>query len=376
MAVTEAFARGTGTFAPYTGIFARYAARRFVGAVVAVFLGIFGLVVLIDYIELTRRSSGVPNLSAWTVAATSLYRVPQVTERLLPFSVLIGAMVSYLNLSRRNELVIARAAGMSAWQFVAPAVLSAFVIGILATTVYNPVAATLGEQSKRLEESIFGPRSGSGQSASFWLRQRSRDGLSILNATSSREQGAQLAGVTAFEFDAAGKFTGRVEAESARLEPGRWRLDNARIYSPSAPPRELASYFLSTNLTTEQVRESLATPETVAFWQLPDYIDLAERAGLAAAGYRLQYQLLLAKPFLLAAMVLLAAAVSLRFFRFGGVQKMVLSGVAAGFLLYVLSKVTEDLSKASLIYPVTAAWLPVCIGALTGVLALLFQEDG
>jgi lipopolysaccharide export system permease protein len=90
----------------------------------------------------------------------------------------------------------------------------------------------------------------------------------------------------------------------------------------------------------------------------------------------LQLQKLLARPFLLAAMVLLAAAVSLRFFRFGGVQKMVLSGVAAGFLLYVLSKVTEDLSKAELMHPVAAAWLPVLVGGVTGFIALLYQEDG
>ena len=55
------------------------------------------------------------------VAKTSFFRVPQLTERLLPFSVLVGAMACYLALSRRNELVVARAAGMSAWQFVAPA---------------------------------------------------------------------------------------------------------------------------------------------------------------------------------------------------------------------------------------------------------------
>jgi lipopolysaccharide export system permease protein len=75
-------------------------------------------------------------------------------------------------------------------------------------------------------------------------------------------------------------------------------------------------------------------------------------------------------------MVLLAAAVSLRFFRFGGVQKMILSGVSAGFLLYVLSKVTDDLSKAELMHPMAAAWLPVVVGGLTGLVALLYQEDG
>jgi lipopolysaccharide export system permease protein len=55
---------------------------------------------------------------------------------------------------------------------------------------------------------------------------------------------------------------------------------------------------------------------------------------------------------------------------------MVLSGVASGFLLYVLSKMTDDLSKAELMHPVIAAWLPVIVGGLTGLLALLYQEDG
>ena len=140
--------------------------------------------------------------------------------------------------------------------------------------------------------------------------------------------------------------------------------------------RELASYSLPTNLSREQVRESFATPETVSFWDLPLYIETAEQAGLGAAGYRLQYQLLLARPLLLVAMVMLAASVSLRFFRFGGVSAMVLSGVAAGFFLYVLSKITEDLSKAELMHPIAAAWLPVAIGGLTGFVVLLHQEDG
>jgi lipopolysaccharide export system permease protein len=124
------------------------------------------------------------------------------------------------------------------------------------------------------------------------------------------------------------------------------------------------------------VRENFATAETVPFWQLPLYIELAEQAGLGAASYRLQYQKLLAQPFLLAGMVLLASAFSLRFFRFGGVPKMVLAGVGSGFLVYVLSKVTEDLSKAELMPSMAAAWLPVLIAGLTGLIALLYQEDG
>ena len=98
--------------------------------------------------------------------------------------------------------------------------------------------------------------------------------------------------------------------------------------------------------------------------------------GLAAAGYRLQFQKLLARPFLLGAVVFLAAAVSLRFFRFGGIQKMILSGVLGGFLLYVLSKVTDDMTTAGLMNPVAAAWFGVSAAGVVGVTALLYQEDG
>jgi lipopolysaccharide export system permease protein len=362
---------------PFT--LARYFAWRFLGATIAVFGGVFVLVVLIDYVELTRRTADIPNVSPWIVAQTSLFRVPQVTERMLPFSVLVGAMSCYLNLSRRLELVVARAAGMSAWQFVAPALVVSLLLGIAVMMAYNPLSAVLRERSKRLEAEMFGERpSGLVQvSGGFWVRQRSVDGRqAIINATSSREQGARLDGVSIFTYDPSGHFEERIEARSATLEPGHWRLEQVRIYTTSAPPRDLESYLLSTTLTSEQVRESFATPETVSFWQLPLYINRAEQAGLGAAGYRLQYQLLLARPFLLASMVLLAASVSLRFFRFGGVPKMVLSGAGAGFLLYILSKVTEDLSKAELMHPGAAAWVPVLFGTVTGFVVLLYQEDG
>jgi len=360
------------------GTLARYFGLRFLTAVLVVFVGIFALVTLVDYIEMMRRAGDIPNVSAVLVAKTSFYRVPQVVERILPFCILIGAMSCYLNLSRRLELVVARSAGLSAWQFVAPALLVAFVLGLAATAIYNPVSAILQERSKRFEAELFGHTASalSRSGGTFWVGQRTDEGQAIINAVSSRDQGINLNGVSVFTFDTEGRFKQRIEARAAVLEPGVWVLRDARVYALAVLPVKQSEFRLKTSLTPEQVRESFATPETVPFWELPQYIQIAEHAGLVAAGYKLQFQKLLARPFLLAAMVLLAAAVSLRFFRFGGVQKMVLSGVAAGFLLYVLSKVTEDLSKAELMHPVAAAWLPVLAGGVTGFIALLYQEDG
>jgi lipopolysaccharide export system permease protein len=361
-----------------TNTLGRYFAGRFVISALGVFASIFVLLVLVDYIEMVRKTSGLVSVSAVMVAETSLFRVPQLLEKMMPFCVLIGAMTCYLALSRRLELVVARAAGVSAWQFIAPALASAILLGILATVAYNPMSANLREISKQMEAELFGSAPGGGiQDASgFWINQVNADGSVIINAARSEQQGVRLTGLTLFRFDTANQFKERIEAREATLEDGFWLFKTLRRYSLDSPPVDQDRFELATSLTPAQVRNSFSTPETVSFWQLPSYIRSSESSGFATAGYRLQYHKLLAQPFLLAAMVMLAASVSLRFFRMGGVQKMVLSGVGAGFLLYVLSKVTEDLSKAELMHPIAAAWLPVFVGGLTGFLALLYQEDG
>jgi lipopolysaccharide export system permease protein len=361
-----------------TNTLGRYFAGRFVISALGVFASIFLLLVLVDYIEMVRKTSGLASASAVMVAETSLFRVPQLLEKMMPFCVLIGAMTCYLALSRRLELVVARAAGVSAWQFIAPALASAILLGAMATIAYNPMSANLREESKRMEAELFGSAPGGGvqDAAGFWINQINPDGQVIINAARSEQQGVRLTGLTLFRFDTDAHFKERIEAREATLEDGYWLFKTVRRYTLDAPPVDQDSFRLATTLTPAQVRNSFSTPETVSFWQLPDYIRSSESSGFASAGYRLQYHKLLAQPFLLAAMVMLAASVSLRFFRFGGVQKMVLSGVGAGFLLYVLSKVTEDLSKAELMHPIAAAWLPVLVGGLTGFLALLYQEDG
>src|ERR1700743_3099215 len=145
-----------------TNTLGRYFAGRFVIAALGVFASIFLLLVLVDYIEMVRKTSVVATASAVMVAETSLFRVPQLLEKLMPFCMLIGAMTCYLALSRRLELVIARAAGVSAWQFIAPALVAAIILGVLATIAYNPMSANLRELSKRMEAELFGGSGGGG----------------------------------------------------------------------------------------------------------------------------------------------------------------------------------------------------------------------
>src|SRR4029077_12542232 len=81
-----------------TNTLGRYFAGRFVVSAVGVFASIFLLLVLVDYIEMVRKTSGLASAPPIMVAETSLFRVPQLLEKMMPFCVLIGAMTCYLAL--------------------------------------------------------------------------------------------------------------------------------------------------------------------------------------------------------------------------------------------------------------------------------------
>lgn len=356
----------------------RYFAFRFLSAILGLFLFAAVLLFLFDFLELVRRGGDREGFSVAQVALISLLRVPVMLEQVLPFATLFGAILAFVTLSRRLELVIARAAGMSIWQFSAPALLVALGLGTVAVLAYNPLAVTLKERSDELSVDLFGGEQKVllQTSDNAWLRQDGLDGETVLHTSQSTEQGLHLHGVTVFAFDEAGAFRERIEAREARLGDGAWHLTDVVVYTADEDPMEFESYLVSTYLGPLEVRQSIASPESVSFWDLPRLIELAQRAGLPAYRYTLQYETLVARPLLLAAMVLIAAAVSLRVSRFGGLGKMILGGISAGFVLYVLTELAKDLGGAGIVSPVVAAWSPGIVAILMGFTILLHQEDG
>lgn len=355
-----------------------YFARRFFSSVAMIFFSCVALIMLVDFLEMTRRTADRDEVTSLVVGLLTVYRTPAFTEQLLPFAVLFGAIATFVTLSRKLELVVARAIGLSAWQFIFPAVFVAFLIGVVSTTLFNPVSAEFKERANRMEGEIFNTTAGlmAQGKAGFWVRQQSVDGQAIIQAGSSQQGGRELVGVTMFEFDRKDRLVQRIEARSAVLEDGFWRLQDVRLLVPGFEQQTYSVYLVATNLDPSQVQESLISPDTVSFWQLPAAIESAEQQGFGASRYRLQLQSLLARPFLLVAMVLIAAVVGLRVFRFGGVGQTILGGVVAGFLLYLGTKLAEDLGEAGVVHPVAAAWFPAVAGIFLGILVLLHREDG
>jgi lipopolysaccharide export system permease protein len=352
-----------------------YFSRQFVKTIFLVFATVFTLVYTLDFVELMRRAGDAPAATTGAIAQLALFRTPAIAEQVMPFAVLFGSMAALLQLSRKLELVVARAAGISAWQFLQPGLLIALLLGIGSVTVYNPVSAILKQRGSALETQIFS-RAVQPREKPIWIRQRSQDGQAILRGDGSDADTATLFGVTVYAFDQAGVFTHRVEAKEATLHEGFWELKDARILSATEEPETHDRYLIASNLEPSQVRQSFIEPDAVPFWDLKGTIDRMERADINTTAYQLHYDILLARPLLFIAMVFVAASVSLRFFRFGGVAMMVLGGVAAGFVLYVATELMAELGASGIISSLVAAWFPAVVGSLLGTLALLHQEDG
>jgi lipopolysaccharide export system permease protein len=364
---------------PFAAVVDRYLAMRFLTAISVVFFTCAGLIVLVDFVEMLRRTGDMPNATLGRVLGLVLLRMPTFTEILFPFAVLFGTMAALLRLSQKLELVVVRAAGMSVWQFLLPGLFVALSIGAFATFVYNPLAAATRETADRIEAEFFGARGLSAVHATAtgaWLRQDGIDGQFIMNARTTLEQGLDLRAVVVHTFNRSGEFAARIDAGRAILRDGHWRLTDVVVTMPGQEPEQYGTYVIATNLTPDQVKESLASVETISFYDLPRYIQLSEQAGLPAIRLRLQYQTLLARPWLMAAMVFIAATVSLRLFRLGNVFPMIVGGVAAGFLLYLGMEIARQFGRTGVVSDIWAAWTPVVVATLMGITILLFQEDG
>lgn len=355
-----------------------YLSRTFLRWIGGFFLLGSAIIFLADAVELVRRASGRGTFDAGDAVLASLLKVPSLTEEFLPFAVLFGAIAAFLALNRRLELAVLRGAGISAWQFTVPALVVAALVGAVATAAYNPLSALARERSDALSATLLGQEATllTGGARSIWFRQEGATGGSIMHAAAAGTDGTTLTQVEAILFDAHGRFAGRLEAREAALVDGAWRLVFVRSYDADGNRTDIAAARVPTSLTPAEVREAVARPDAISFWQLPGAVALADRAGLPTHRYALQYQVLLARPLLLAAMVLIAAAVSLRLVRLGGVTRAVVGGVAAGFALYIASAVAADLGETGTVPPVLAAWLPGVAAALFGVSALLRNEDG
>jgi lipopolysaccharide export system permease protein len=366
----------------------RYLGRQFLLAILLTLALMVVLLGMIELLELVRRVASAPNpVPLGIVLELMLLKLPTDAEKIYPFAFMIGGMIALARLTRSSELVVARAAGVSVWQFLMPGILVALALGVLFVTVVNPIAAGTIARYDRLEGKYISGTSSlmSVLPSGLWLRQAGEKGISfdgvaadeyIIHATRIDQTSFVLESVTIFLFDNSHHFLGRIDAPSAQLADNQWRISNAVLASPTTRPKTIVNYTMPTHLTISQIQDSFSAPETFSFWQLPGFIAVLEKAGFSALQHKLHFHSLTALPLLLAGMTMLAAVFSLRSPRRGRTGILIVVGVVAGFLIYFMTNIIYAFGASGSLPIVLAAWAPTLIVVMISGAALLHLEDG
>lgn len=364
-----------------TATLSRYLAKTYFLNMVFLLLVLLGIIYLFDMVELIRRASKRDDIPFSLVLQMGLLKLPEVGQQLFPFAILFSAMFTFWQLTRRYELIVARSAGFSVWQFLAPVIGVAMAVGILHITIINPIGALLIGKFSQMEDKYL--NSNASQIAFFeeglWLRQNLDDKgeYAILHAPRIDQNSWTLQKVMLLEFDSDDNYKLRLDADSAVLQNGEWIFRDVLLHEAgNTAPQKLERYVLPTVLTLREIEDSFASPETMSFWGLPGYIKTLEATGFDATRLRVHYQNLWAQPLLFAAMVLLAACVSMRPPRQRGTFALITLGIIIGFMTFFLSSFLQALGTSHQIPVLLAAWSPALICFLLGLTVLINLEDG
>jgi len=358
-----------------------YLARRFLssfGLVLAVFLGIL---LLVDMVEQLRWFADAPVGIAEALRLAAL-NLPSGIYTILPLVVILATLAMFVALARTSELIVARAAGRSALRLLLAPVLTAFVIGLVAVAVLNPIVAATSQQYDVVSDRL---RGGDGSILSIsreglWLREAGPEGgQRVIRATRATGDGTRLAGVSFLIFVSNGPAA-RIEAARADLEPGAWVLHDVKEWDLTAPNPERAAtrtdtLRLASSLTQARLRESFGAPSSIPIWELPAFIDRLDEAGFSARQHRVWFQMELALPLFLATMVLIGAGFTMRHVRAGRFGTMVLGALLAGFGIFFLRNFAQVLGESGQLPVSLAAWAPPVAGALLSFAFLLHRED-
>jgi lipopolysaccharide export system permease protein len=366
----------------------RYISRNFTVNCVSLIGILLCVIYVFDVVELMRRASKVEGVPFESILALGLLKLPEAGQVMLPFAVMFAAIYTCWRLTKTQEIVVMRAAGLSAWQFLAPMVVSAALLGVFTTAAVNPISAVLLGRYDQREAEVLQTDASQLTIArtGIWLRQPlslsadtdgggPRGGYALIRAESFDESEWRLGNVTVFAFDGDDQFIERLESPVAYLRDGYWEFRDASQYRSDGGSRFEVKH-IATSLTASKIEESFSAPETVSFWQIPEYVNIMEETGFPTTRLEIHFQSLLAKPLLFAALIMMAATFSLRPPRFGGTGMLIALGVLAGFFIFFVESMLQAFGLSQKIPVFMAAWTPALLALLLGVAALLHTEDG
>jgi len=360
------------TFFPSRQI-ALYLARLFLTRALAV-LG--GLVVILMTLDLLGNSSqilahpGNGDAELWRYV---FLRLPQLVTRFLPFSVLLGTLITLASLNQHSEIITMKAAGISAHQIIAPLVVAGLALGIV-NFVFNERITTRATAALNAWEAVdYGHIPPATRvHANVWV-QRGDDLILARRVSGAGE--VRLDGVTIYDRNG-GTLHRIIDAEWGHWVDGRLVLSGVREFNVDAGRvARAATLDLGTPITAAQFTLASADADEQDFLRLRQSIADLEAAGRPSASLRAGMWHKISGPLSTVLMPLLAAVAAFGLARSGQLFVRVVIGMALGFAYFVADNFALAMGNLGAYPPFLAAWGPFLLFLLVGEAVLIRTEE-
>lgn len=353
---------------------AAYMARLFITRSFAV---LFALVLILMTLDLLSTSgkilaqAGNGDAELWRYVGL---RIPQLVARFLPFSVLLGTLITLVTLNQHSEIITMKAAGISAHQIIAPLVLAGVLMAGI-NFAFNERVVTRANRALSAWEGVdYGPLPPERQVQND-LRVQHGEDLIFVRQVAGRGDRLRLAGITIYDRTG-GTLRTILKAERGVHVRGGWELTGVELFHvDSGQTAQMARAQLGDSLRPEQFTLAGVDADEQDFWQLRDSIAQLEKAGRPTHTLEASLWHKISGPLSAVLMPLLGAIAAFGLARSGQLFVRAVIGMALGFAYFVADNFALAMGNFGAYPPFLAAWGPFLLFFLIGEAVLIRTEE-
>jgi lipopolysaccharide export system permease protein len=353
---------------------ALYMARMFVVRSLVV---LAALVIVLQTLDLLGESGKILSVPGNGDAELWRYvslRMPQLIARFLPFSVLLGTIITLASLNQHSEVVSMKAAGISAHQIIAPLILASLGIAAL-SFVFNERVVTRATATLTAWANVeYGPvPRDTGVLNNVWVR--FGDDLILARQVKGRGKATLLRDVTI--YDRAGETLRTIAgARTGHMEGKAWRLNGIETFYVAAGTKSVSRTMLyGQGLDPTQFTLARVSADEQDFGELRNSIRQLRLAGRPTSALEAGLWHKLSSPLSAVLMPLLAAIAAFGLARTGQLMLRAVFGMALGFAYFVVDNFALAMGNFGAYSPILAAWAPFALFLLIGETVLIRTEE-
>ena len=335
------------------------------------------LVLVLQTLDLLTESSKVLAVAGNGDAEVWRYvglRTPEIIARFLPFSALLGTILTLSQLNQNSEVVALKASGLSAHQVLAPLIVAALGVALLSFAfnerIVSRATAALAQWKKAEYHPVPVDR---GDRTNIWVR----DGENLIQVAQIRGRGdaAQLEGITV-NVRSKGALVALITAARGAREGEGWRVEGAsRFDVASGRIAPLGSIHIGEGIRPDQFTLSHVDADGMSFIALHAAISDLKTAGRPTKALEGSWWHKFSGPLSAVLMPLLGAVAAFGTARSGKLFLRAVIGMGLGFLYFVADNFALAMGNLGAYDPFLAAWAPFLLFLMIGEAVLIRTEE-